>query len=175
MLSLPETDARESFLDEVRLDLEGSNQRSLADILSKNLMPTKHRDHFARAIDVYTLQITCYRALLESETFNQAVFEDLSIEYRLAIQDYHLELLKNNTELSEETIALLNLSTWTPPKEPMLVQQEWAILSSLNGDHNIAPAQLQFCVNLLSQESFNPLILEEANNQYQADLKKLFE
>lgn len=175
MLSLAIEDQND-FLKTVKSELEDSNQRSLVDIITKTLMPTKHRDHFARAIDVYALQIGYCRRLLEEESFSQTALETYRVEYLLNTQADPLEKLGDSThELSTEEIDILNnASTWNPGKTPSAVKKEWESLKELEQETPFAQPKILFCCNLLAQESFDASFLEEINRKYQSDLQKLF-
>ena len=176
MLSLAIED-QDPFLETVKSALQDSNQSSLGDIVTKTLMPTKHRDHFARAIDVYALQIGYCRRLLEEASFSQVALETYRAEYLLNIQADPLEKIGNSThELSTEEMDILNnASKWDPGKTPSAVKKEWESLKELEQETPFAQPKILFCCNLLTQESFDASFLEKINGEYQSDLQKLFD
>jgi len=177
MLSLP-LEAQLPFLEAVKLELEQSNQASLQQILSEMLMPTKHRDHFARAIDVYTLQIGCCRKILEEASFDRILLETLRSEYILHIQEDALEKLSTDTAqaLSTETTDALNgASAWNPPNTPFAVEQALQTFRDLEQETPFLQEKMVFCLNLLTQESLDTDFLARINQQYQSDLEVLFQ
>ncbi|MBP6104618.1 MAG: ankyrin repeat domain-containing protein [Gammaproteobacteria bacterium] len=175
MLSLP-PEEQGAFLKKVEFYLKESNQQSLANIVSKTLMPTKHRDFFARSIDVYDLQIKYCSRLLEEESFDETILENLHVDYQTNIQAESLEKLeKTSTELPEEEIAILNqASKWKPGKTPTEVQKELESLRALDQKTPVAAQKIVYCINLLATASFDTVFLEKIKKEYQSELENLF-